>query len=179
MAMSLAARKVEMKYKVNDYIGADHTVSLKVVVAMDSEGLEIYALCGIADPVHLKWMSLPEMEHEDFGLLDTNLKEFHGARVGDIVRLQKGVMCKVLAKTDDAFLLSKVIGEKHFAGPTPEVLEAIGQMLPGATIEAMPIDPDKKKHLQTHDSMRYQQTAADQWMDRDIMALMNWKLVKE
>jgi hypothetical protein len=178
-ALSLAARKVEMKYKVNDYLASDHTVLMKIIVAMDSEGLEIYALCGINDPVQLKWMSLPEIEHEELYFTQPDLHEFYSAKVGDLVRLQKNVMCKILAAAGNAYLLSKVIGEKHFAGPPPELLDAIQQMTPGAIVTVDAIDPAKKQHLKVHDSMRYQQTAADMWVDRDIMALMNWKLVKE
>lgn len=162
-----------MRYKVNDYLATQESVLLRVVVALESE-LEIYGLVGIKNPTELQWFSLPELQHEGFRGVPVNLKEFHNAKVGDLVKVGSDSMCKILAAAGTAFLLSRNIGQKHF-NPIEEIVETLAE----AAGAPSPIPDEHKAHMRKHNSMTYQQNAADKWVDRDVMALMNWKLVSE
>lgn len=158
-----------MKYKLGDFLTAENSVLLMIVAILPGDH-EIYAVKHVKQ-CEVSWMTRHELDMEKYKLVKPNLHEFQDAKVGDHVKMGKHYVT-ILARIDKAVLLSQAVQEEARA-----IIEAAESMDDALGFSF--ISKEHRDHLREHTTHKHTHNSVDAWYDIDVMALMDWKLIRE
>lgn len=159
------------QYAAGEFIVSQESVYMLIVAVIPGDP-SLYAISHIKQNDHLHWITEHEIADRGYVKGVPHFAAFQQLQVGDTIAMGDNSYMKVLARVDDAVLLSQPPDEA-----ASFILDMARSMKEQGIEAAMP--DGAQEQLQNAASMNKAYRRAGHWHDVRTIALFNWRIVRD